>query len=226
MKYEKHIINDHLFDDIDTEEKAYFLGLLFSDGNVSSSSNAINIKLHNKDKDILEKLSNIIFCSPARLYKSENNTILKFSSKPIKDRLVELGCIPNKSLKIVYPNINENLNNHFIRGYFDGDGSLYSHDHDYVIALISTEDFCKSINDIINNNFNINGILVKDKKMLSNGNNITTYLKYTGTRKAAKIMDWLYKDANIYLERKHNKYLELKQWIAEVDSRTNRYSKI
>ena len=213
----KHQLDEYYFDNIDSEEKAYFLGLLFADGNVNSKYNSIDLKLHERDKDILIKFSHIIFGKEILYNKNNNQFLFRISSKRIKDRLIELGCIPRKSLKIVYPNIEEKYNNHFIRGYFDGDGCISYYGKDYDLTIISTENFCNSMLDIINNNTEIIGKMRKDKTMLAHGNNITTYLRYRGNRRVEKVMGWIYKDATIYFERKHNKYLNLKKWIEEVD---------
>lgn len=216
----KHTINEYLFDCIDTQEKAYFLGILFADGNVHSKYNAITIKLHKKDKNILVKLSNIIF-SKIVLYTSENNYVLKFSSHHMKQKLIELGCVPNKSLKLFFPQIDAKLYSHFIRGYFDGDGSIYRYKNDFGMNIISTEKFCFSIYEIIYDHVKISGSVNKDKKMLSHNNNITSILSYAGNHRIINILDWLYKDATIYMERKYEKYLELKQWVESVNSRKN-----
>jgi intein-encoded DNA endonuclease-like protein len=216
----KHKVNECLFDHIDTQEKAYFLGLLFADGNVHSKYNSIVIKLQQEDKPILLKLSYLIF-SKELLYKSEDNYVLKFSSYYVKQRLIQLGCIPNKSLKISFPQIDNNLHSHFIRGYFDGDGSIYEYRNDFGINMVSTEDFCDGIFNILLKNTGIEGVISKDKTMLERGNNITSILSYAGNRRVQKILDWLYKDATIYMERKYQKYLELKAWTENVDSRKN-----
>ena len=53
-------INEHIFDTIDTEEKAYWLGFLFADGNVSKRDNCFEMSLAEKDKEHLEKFNNFI----------------------------------------------------------------------------------------------------------------------------------------------------------------------
>lgn len=216
----KHIVDEHYFDVIDTEKKAYFLGLLFADGNVASKSNAITIKLHQRDKNILLILSNIIFGKEI-LYVSEENYILKFSSNHIKNRLIELGCMPNKTFKLKFPNITENLFHHFIRGYFDGDGSIYSHKKDYAANLMSTEDFCLVVKSIISKQVGLTSKIYKNESMLAHGNDITSYLLYRGNRRVAKLMNWLYQDATIYLDRKYQKYLQLKSALENTDNKKN-----
>lgn len=50
-------VNDHYFDNIDTPNKAYFLGLLFSDGTMSTrDKHIVRISLQESDREILEKM--------------------------------------------------------------------------------------------------------------------------------------------------------------------------
>lgn len=208
----KYNINENFFDHIDSEDKAYFLGMLFSDGNVSKSSNSITLKLHNKDIDILNKLSKLI--GKEYLYYSDNNAILKFSSKNIKEKLINYGCIPNKSLILKYPDIEKSLNKHFIRGYFDGDGSISkSKNNNYHVSIISTNDFCNSVKNIIKNETGLIGSIspLRESK-------ITGVLTYGGNRRVKQLLDWLY-DGNLYMDRKFNRYLELNEWISYVNNK-------
>jgi len=144
----------------------------------------------------------------------------------MKQRLIELGCVPAKSLILQYPVLDHNMQQHFLRGYFDGDGSIYSYDNDYATCTISTDDFCQSIKCIILDRVGLIGNITKSQQMFDRGNYITSNFLLKGNRRVLKLMNWLYKDATIYLTRKYNKYLELKAWCDEVDSRTTRYSKI
>ena len=215
----KHDVNEDFFDSIDTEEKAYFLGFLFSDGNVHTKYNTIALKLQLIDREILERLS-ILIMNKVHLYDSQkrNDCTLRFSSLNIKNKLIALGCVPNKSLKLKFPDIDPKLYSHFIRGYFDGDGSIiHGKRNDFKANITSTENFCKRTMEIISGSINLDGRISKDKVMLSHGNDITSTLIYAGNRRVEKVLDWLYVGATIYLERKHKKYLELKHVITEVD---------
>jgi intein/homing endonuclease len=216
----KHSVNESYFDNIDTEEKAYFLGLLFADGNVNTKYNAVVLKLQQKDELILSRFSHVIL-NKKLLYKSENNILVKFSSYHIKQQLISLGCIPNKSLKLQWPKwlIDSELQRHFIRGYFDGDGCLTQTYLNFCIGIVSTQQFCESIIDIIFTNTNIIGTIHRHKAMLERGNNITCELVYGGNRRVIKVMNWLYQDATIYLERKHDIYLQLIERVQDVDRR-------
>ena len=216
----KHIINDHLFDNIDTEEKAYFLGFLFADGNVHKKCNAIVLKLHEKDKYILVRFSHMIY-GFEHLLRSENNVILKFSSYDMKLRLIELGCVPAKSLILSWPEKLQDpeMIRHFIRGYFDGDGCITSNKNDYRANIISTHNFCEAVKSLIFKVSCIDGKISHKKNDTNRGNLVTASLEYAGNRRVAIFMEWLYKDSTIYLIRKHDRFMDLKRHIAEIDNR-------
>lgn len=50
-----------------------------------------------------------------------------------------------------------------------------------------------------------------------NNNNFT--LTVSGNRQTARLMEWIYKDATIYMQRKYDRYLELKKINTELDER-------
>ena len=125
----KYKIDDSMFRVVDSEEKAYLLGLIASDGSLNHNG-AVTIKLHNKDIDILVKIKKI-FNIDIPIFKSKDMRGICISSKKImKDIAFLLGVDVNqKSLKkdkIVKMPKFDNLFFQwaFIRGYFDGDGSI------------------------------------------------------------------------------------------------------
>lgn len=128
----------------------------------------------------------------------------------IVNDLIKLGCIPNKSLYIKYPEIPNHLNRHFIRGYFDGDGSIiYNENNDALSAHLCSGsfEFLESIQKIYINE--IEGYtetkILKDKR-----SNVCTLAK-GGKIATMHLLDYLYKNCSIYLDRKYNKYLAIKQ---------------
>ena len=135
--------NKQAFDTIDTEEKAYWLGFLYADGSLSSSTNTVELQLSNKDKEHLRKFSRFmkyngeIKTKANKKDKNENiyyeSCRVSFSNKHLWDTLNTQGCTPRKSLTLKFPNESifgdKSLIRHFIRGYFDGDGSLGVYDN-------------------------------------------------------------------------------------------------
>ena len=130
----------------------------------------------------------------------------------LSSQLTNLGCMPCKSLILTWPEYLDNkLQSHFLRGYFDGDGSLYSKKPNktnyvnYGWQITSTDKFCLKVKEIIESK-----LLIHCSKSLScpKTNQITTTLSIGGNKQVLKILNWLYKDATIYLPRKYNKYIE------------------
>lgn len=141
IKLRPHVIqyniNHDFFNEIDTEEKAYILGLLYADGSVSNNKNAtdntITLRLQISDIEILERINKIletdrpIYIYKNNGYKGNNYAMLTIKSKQIRDNLIQKGCGVNKTYTLKYPNkevISDKLQSHFIRGFLDGDGSI------------------------------------------------------------------------------------------------------
>lgn len=230
--YRKYAINEDFFDVIDSEEKAYFLGFLYADGGNIKKQNFIRIDLAEKDIDILQKLSKLIYIENSeyhiklqnrkKIYKDKeviyNSAYLNINSKHICEQLEFLGCTPKKSLILTFPKsfINNELQRHFIRGYYDGDGGIYLTNIKNRCAtakITSTIEFCKSITGIILSNTN-----VKFGNPYNNIKNKNVHsISISGNRQIATFLNWLYKDSTIHLNRKYNLYLNLLNKNIETD---------
>lgn len=109
-------------------EMAWVLGLLFTDGNVS---NAGVVTLTSVDLELLEKVKHHLkstqsITKRAQSYdKSKYIYILQFGREKMTEDLDKLGLIQRKSLIMEFPDIPEQYVRHFIRGCWDGDGSVY-----------------------------------------------------------------------------------------------------
>ena len=101
---------------------------------------------------------------------------------------------------------------HFIRGYFDGDGCF---------SVIKRND--RKNPNSKTYQFNITGMenplrkiqehLIKNTGVVDNGlkhrkSTIAVTIHYSGRNVCKRILDYLYQDATIYLQRKYNKYVE------------------
>lgn len=121
--------NENYFETIDTEDKAYFLGLIYSDGclinNQKEYRYKLTLKLHIKDKDILEKFIKYVDGEMDLWFHGQREMCeISLSGKKIVSDLQNKGAYPNKTFNIKYPELDENLERHFLRGYFDGDGCI------------------------------------------------------------------------------------------------------
>lgn len=205
--------DETIFDNIDNEEKAYWLGFLFADGNISSVGHKLEVNLSSKDYDHLEKLRHFLkYEHPTRLCKQSEKSLgeymsrLSLRNKRIWTNLFNLGCVPQKSLIAKFPNLNSELIPHLIRGYCDGDGSLgvyISKDHTHSCQLSFTSgslDLLKYIENYIN-------IKYYYRKRLGPSGNYTYWLCYKNLQ-ARRVARLLYENASIYLERKYSIYKE------------------
>jgi hypothetical protein len=207
----KYELNEHYFDNIDTEIKAYYLGLFYADGTNSENRGYIGITLKEEDKYIIENLFNELgYDRP--LTKIYNEGTQRFyysgsiSSKYLSNKFVEYGCMSDKSFKISFPMwLNENLWHHFIRGYFDGDGCLSIYKKQPLksaISFTSNYNFLIEIQKILIRNCKIN------KTKLSKNANVYS-LTVSGRFQLSRVLKYIYQDANIYLQRKYDKMQEL-----------------
>lgn len=220
----KYTLNENYFKIIDCEEKAYFLGLLYADGCNYPKANVVKLSLQERDVDIINKFKESIqykkpirtcYANQKRNINSQPQCVLELTSKILCNDLSELGCVPNKSLILTFPNKNQVPNKfirHFIRGYFDGDGSLYfQQKSDYAptagISIVSTKPFCEYCMRFIYNQTGIKFSLCNKKSK----NNKTYGLFINGARNSIKFLNWLYKDSSVWLQRKYNKYITLKE---------------
>ena len=217
----KYYFDEHYFDIIDTQNKAYILGFLFADGNNYSSKGTISISLKEEDKLILEKMrKELKLDKPLKFqdnskdnhngYISKNSYILNLFSTYLCSTLNNVGMMPNKSLIVKFPTIIPNdLISHFVRGYYDGNGSIYrqiknENNHAISVTITSTDKFCESLVNISNDMIDL------DCKIYdaSNHNGITKVFTISGRNKAKVFLDWIYKDADMFLQRKYDRYCE------------------
>lgn len=213
--------NQYIFDTIDTEEKAYWLGFIFADGYISSSPLYLNkkprydfeISLKASDADHLHKFNKFM------QHESDNVKLGKVScsgvvckrcrwsivNKHLWNTLNNIGCTPKKSLTLKFPGIDSKLYIPFIRGYFDGDGCLtYYHKGNKVYPkcdILGTEEFLQNIRNILSQ-YQI--------ECLPLHNNSTTQIItkiLTVTRKdTMRFLELIYNKSNIYLDRKFYRY--------------------
>ena len=216
----KYTINETYFDTIDTPNKAYILGFLYADGSNCLDKCTVAMSLQEEDFNILERIRKEIGSEkPLEYidytnkndggYTYKNQYRLLIYNKHICKTLEVLGMIPNKSLKLKFPNIRPELYSHFIRGYYDGDGSIYqqiknNNNHAVILTITSTEEFCKKLVEISEKDIGIKTNYYE----ASCHNGVTKVFTISGRNVAKKFLDWMYRDADLYLKRKHDRYLD------------------
>ena len=200
--------NFGLFDVIDTEDKAYWLGFLYADGNIRKDRPCLELSLGEKDKDHLIKFKNFMESKHSISRKESklgNSFRISICDERLKNGLVKNGCFPDKSLSLKFPTeeqVPKHLIYHFIRGYFDGDGCLCITEKSLSCELIGTEDFLNSLKELYPQ--------FRFKKIFRLGSKANPKNNYKIVFQAKKYIEIflksIYSDANIYLDRKFEKY--------------------
>lgn len=209
-------INDNYFDNINTPEKAYFLGFIMADGCVLDKHNQLQFNIHKRDRDILVYFLNLLESNYPIIKHKEDYVSMVVTSKKIVNDLILLGIVPNKTKVLKMPKINKELYPHLIRGYFDGDGSIWfdKQANSYRIQFIGTENILTSIKQILQ--------LSDNKLRYTNDDKTICRLGYSGNIKVFDILSLLYNNSTIHLERKYQKYLECKK-LKEYNNKIKRY---
>ena len=207
----------NLFEHIKSEEDAYWLGIMYTDGWIRSDANKIG--LGSTDLDLIEKWK-VYTNSPNKIQvkvgkdyigkslpdgRTSKNVkdfyTLEFSSKKTKENLIALGCMPKKSKILQCPTqeqVEDKFLWHFLRGCIDGDGTI-RYGARYEITLLGTQHFL----EVLLTRLRIlhYGSLCKD-----NNSDIWRFSIYK-RELVEKVLNKLYTDAHIYLARKHESYL-------------------
>lgn len=193
----------NVFEKIDTEEKAYWLGFLYADGNVSKKSNNVELSLQLSDIDHLYKYK-LFLKSKLSIRKDKIRCRFTSGNKKFKKDLENLGCVPAKSLIITFPIIPKHLTHHFIRGYFDGDGCITKNNKTSIWNTCSlccgSRIFLEQLLDILYN------AQIITKQNVYNIKNKNTKVFVLRDKNFISFMNYLYDDATIYLDRKYERY--------------------
>lgn len=197
---------DNTFFDEWNEKSAYWLGFIFADGHLSMDN---NFDLCIKDKEHLEKFKTDLKSNhkiSKKCVKGNEYYRISFRDKILGSRLKELGVNPNKTYDWKIPDIPKEYIRHFIRGLYDGDGNLNLKKTKGTCSfrIVSyVETVLEDLKNIIQNEIQIEESHIR----IYNYSYRVPELNVSSTKAVQSLLDWLYKDSTIYLDRKYNKYL-------------------
>ena len=237
----KYTLNENIFNTIDSEEKAYWMGFIWCDGyngirhRNKNKTYEFKLSIMSEDYQHLEKFNTFLqsnreikyYVSGSFNKKSKEARLLIANSKfgyILEDKY---GLIPNRTdTSKLLNNIPKEFIRDFIRGVVDADGSLicsftkgekYSY-YKASLTISTYEELDNFINDYLYENNIINCKSKLSKRHKERDGNCFT-LKYCGNINAIRLMDWLYKDSKIYLDRKYKKYLKIKEIIKKQNAK-------
>ena len=203
-------VDEHVFDVIDTEEKAYWLGFMYADGCIYSKEYRLELSLQGADKEHLEKFAKFLKATKPDIVKVYKNykegkydrCRVSVRSKHLWETLNSKGCLPKKSLILTFPSsdiVPHKLVKHFIRGYVDGDGCLCITKPEKIeLNVLGTQDFLRGVID--------NLPLTKEYPVYQRKN---IYAMNLWCSTAKYIIKYLYENSTIYLTRKYEHYKEI-----------------
>ena len=212
-----YTLDEDFFEIIDSEEKAYILGMIFADGNVEVFPKAmVRIGLKVEDTEHLLKM-NVAIGSNSPLFWKKNGVAKNgrqkwlvtthWRSQKLSSDLTKFGCISPKWDSIRLPtNIPNHLLRDFLRGYIDGDGSLIILNNKYKsprLAIYGNRLFLKDVQRIFSEQLSITSCFTEKESSAM----LTVYR----VDEVKTILDWLYEGSTLYLTRKYNKYSEIKE---------------
>lgn len=200
----KYNLNENFFDVLN-EKSVYWLGFLYADGFVrmkDGKSGELKLKLKDTDKNHIEKFLKDINCDKPIKCGIDNKS--KFCSVTIYsnllvNKLFDLGCVNNKTQKIRLPELTEELISHFIRGYFDGDGSISkvkNRPNSFSVSICSNKNFNKDLLQFLG----------YGKEY---GYENYSVVKISKIMEVIKFRDYIYNKAETLLERKLIKFKQI-----------------
>lgn len=200
IKPRKHKVNEEFFNEINNES-AYVLGWMFSDGNVQADQRTFRLHLNKKDIKIIETIRELLKSEHPFYFGKLNDVELRIHSRKLCKKLIEFGCVPRKTWCLEFPKKMPNdYLNHFVRGFFDGDGSIHFNKPNVIkIKIVGTKEFIEGLKEKLVETANVKSSNLKQK-------GIIWFIEIYGNN-ARNFCEWIYKDCGqLYLERKFERF--------------------
>ncbi|MFA5776950.1 MAG: LAGLIDADG family homing endonuclease [Parcubacteria group bacterium] len=230
----KYAVNENFFKKW-SPEMTYILGYFYADGSMEDASylRGKYIRVSSIDKSTILKIRNwlkskhtIVKINPPT-NNGHKRYLLRIGNHTLYNDLIKLGLYPNKSLTVKFPNIPQKYFNHFVRGYFDGDGCVRicmrkGKRQKLVISKLSTvftcgsKEFLEKLAKQLNENIKTKNIKVY--------NGCKSYMLCYSTEDSVKLFKFLYRNLNKndFLERKFDRFRDyFNKRPQRIDSKVN-----
>lgn len=219
-------LDETFFDKIDTDEKAYWTGFIAADGCIhqyqDTRQDTISFSLKATDANHLKKFAEALKTNKPLSYGENSSSpghyyaSLQISSDRISNSLQAIGITPNKTYTLTMPDIPEEFIPAYLRGYFDGDGSISSKIelnklHSVNVNIVGWTNNLESMQKILFK-YNIPSSIILDKR--KNHYTKKGFASLALPNKQAKndFLHLIYDNASVYLDRKYQlaqRFIEL-----------------
>lgn len=212
----KYKINDNY--EFESHNGAWLLGLLAADGYLPSTNGANNrivLTLARVDEEILYKIKEELeYDGPIYQFDSSNGfpaSSLAFTSKKIREKIENYGIVNNKTFKLkeLPRKLSKEYYLDFIRGFFDGDGSIYGYEKEKRIGMSFTsvnKSFLEEIANFLAKEYNVKYPAINEIQR----KHIIYDIKYC-KKDSLLLGEKFYNHNYLALSRKQKKYFELKE---------------
>lgn len=214
----KYAMNDAFLSNITTQEQAYYLGFMYGDGYLTGK-NTVGVALDAKDEIFLRQIKALLGAeNPIHKFRSRfstkhpytNKIKLVLDSDQLFKDLVANGCVRAKTDDLKFPtHIQEHLIRHFIRGYFDADGSVFLPKSPKLkfgvsigFSFVGTKDMITHIHE------RMTFSKAKIHKETRTTSDNVYYVSYGGVNSAKVFYNYIYAGATIWLPRKRDVFEE------------------
>lgn len=197
----KNWFNERFFQHIDSEVKAYALGLLITDGHITKEMHKAMISQTESDSYILREIAEAmdykgdlkVDAPKPNSYQTNNTCTLVLNSTLLCQDLVNLGLSSPKTSITKLPKVHSTVEPHLLRGIWDGDGSISKNDTSSTLS--GNKEFLESVAECFARNGIKTGSVRPNKSI------------YRLTIHGIKGLDWMYGcNPSIALQRKLARY--------------------
>lgn len=202
--FEKLTIDRQFFQSIDSEVKAYALGLIATDGFISYTSKGkyLGVELQMPDSVVLHAIALAIGADPSAAVSKivregkKPTERLRIYSRDLVEQLMELGITKATGDRQCFRSLPSHLARHYIRGLFDGDGSVFSA-KSHLALSVSSRDLAYGLVELVNYHL---GLISKVR--VTSRNDKPFYVVNSWSKQPRKIIHWIYSDSTIAIPRK------------------------
>lgn len=212
LRYYAYSVNEEFFDVVDTESKAYILGLFMADGNNDQKRGITRLSITDEGlcRAVAEEFSFEGKIDRMEPRKEGHLPQFRFNigSRKLSDALARCGCVARKTYIAKVPSaeiVSDALQRHMVRGWLDGDGTItHTKSLHYSSRIVGTEAVCKGMSELVNRTLGFPGWVAP---VYVGATHTTWGFTISNKEQLRAYLDWLYKDATLFLRRKFDKYL-------------------
>lgn len=199
----KYSINEDFFN-VQSHDMYYILGFIYADGCIRLKDYRLEFHLKKTDRNLLSRILSEMR-SNHRIYDTDKSAKVVIANKNIYYSLLKYGLHDRKSLDLDFPYIPKEYMSDFIRGFFDGDGSVAK--KHYYVKILGTKPFLEKLKGILEHNgIKVHSIVEANPNKVDSSH-LTYVLYITKKDECEKFGNFIYQNnPKLYLGRKYIRF--------------------